>query len=79
MNLWGLREVSGPPLDVGMDNVLAWKLSDAFKVARDASVGDPIDRGLALLRGLNELGFDVIVADENLSNLFPGRQTENAG
>jgi hypothetical protein len=75
MNMWGAPEISGPPLDAAMDNVLAWRLSDAFQKASKASVGDPIDRGLALLHALNEQGFDVLATGEQNSGLFPGRRT----
>lgn len=48
-------------LDCGMNNQLAWRLgeiaSDAGDPERD--VGDHIDRGLILLRLLNESGFQV--------------------
>lgn len=74
MNRWGSPEISGPPLDAAMDNVLAWRLSDAFKAAQKASAGDPIDRGLALLRALNEQGFDVLPTGEQNAHLFPGRR-----
>jgi hypothetical protein len=73
-NHWGSPEISGPPLDAAMDNVLAWRLSDAFQTALKASVGDPIDRGLALLRALNEQGFDVLATGEQNAGLFPGRK-----
>jgi hypothetical protein len=43
-------------------------------VAADASVGDTIDRGLALLRGLNEQGLDVLATGEQNIGLFPGRK-----
>jgi hypothetical protein len=50
------------PLNAAMDNVLAWKLGKVANEAMDPkqSVGDYIDRGLILLRLLNEAGFDVI-------------------
>jgi hypothetical protein len=73
-NQWGSPEISGPPLDAAMDNVLAWRLADAWRVAAEASVGDSIDRGLALLRGLNEQGFDVLATGEQNAGLFPGRK-----
>lgn len=74
MNQWGSPEISGPPLDAAMDNVLAGRLAEAFRVALKASVGDSIDRGLALLRALNEQGFDVLATGEKNANLFPGRR-----
>jgi hypothetical protein len=49
-------------LNASMDNVYAWRLGEIAKQAGDASrkdVGDPIDRGLILLRLLNEKGFTV--------------------
>lgn len=49
-----------------MDNTLAWRLGMIAKEAGDANrkdVGDPIDRGLILLRLLNEKGFSVAVED----------------
>lgn len=47
------------PLDSAMDNVLAWKLGCIAINAGDdrEDVGDRIDRGLILLRLLNESGF----------------------
>jgi hypothetical protein len=50
-------------LDAGMDSTLAWRLGE---IARDAGssdrndVGDPIDRGLILLRLLNLAGFSLV-------------------
>lgn len=54
------------PLDAAVDNVLAWSLGEACNEAASPSrnVGDCIDRGLILLRILNEKGFDVIVRRE---------------
>lgn len=54
------------PLDAAMQNTMAWKLDE---IAREAGridrtdVGDPIDRGLILLRLLNEGGFELRKAD----------------
>lgn len=49
------------PLTGAMDNVLAWRLGAACrKAADDPKCGDFIDRGLILLRMLNEAGFDVV-------------------
>ena len=50
------------PLDALMDNVIAWKLGLIARKAgspRRTDVGDPIDRGLILLRLLREEGFIV--------------------
>lgn len=50
------------PLDCAMDNVLAWRLGTIAREAGDinrSDVGDPIDRGLILLRLLNERGFEL--------------------
>lgn len=57
------------PLTAAMDNVLAWRLGEVAKEAMDPkqSVGDYIDRGLILLRLLNEAGFDVIARRESPS------------
>ena len=55
------------PLTAASDNVLMWQLGE---VAREAGnperkdVGDRIDRGLILLRLLNEKGFEVIVRNK---------------
>ena len=48
------------PITANCDNVLAWRLGEACRVAADASAGDYIDRGLVLLRALRERGFLVI-------------------
>lgn len=52
-------------LTPAMDNVYAWRLGDAAREAMSPTqtVGDSIDRGLILLRLLNERGFDVIVRE----------------
>jgi len=52
------------PLTAAMDNVLAWRLGEIVNntMAR-TDVGDYIDRGLILLRLLNEAGFAVHYAD----------------
>lgn len=49
-----------------MDNVIASRLGDiAINAgARRLDVGDSIDRGLILLRLLNEDGFDVVIRDK---------------
>lgn len=54
------------PLDALMDNVLAWCLGEIALEAGRArpDVGDLIDRGLILLRLLNERGFDVVQRSE---------------
>ncbi len=53
---------SRKPLTSAMDNLLAWRMGEiCMKAASpDQKVGDPIDRGLILLRLLNESGFEVI-------------------
>ncbi len=51
------------PLDAWMDNVTAWNLGRIARQAGDPArtdVGDPIDRGLILVRMLREGGFNVI-------------------
>ena len=49
------------PLTAAMDNVDAWRLGEiTLKAAADKNVGDPIDRGLILLRMLNAAGFDLV-------------------
>lgn len=55
------------PLTAAMDNVLAWRMGKVANEAMDRKqrVGDYIDRGLILLRLLNEAGFDVIVRRES--------------
>lgn len=47
------------PLNALMDNVLAWKLGEVADAAVQAPAGDLIDRGLVLLRLLNEAGFEL--------------------
>jgi len=48
------------PLTAAMDNLLAWRLGEiTSKAAASKDVGDYIDRGLILLRMLNETGFVV--------------------
>ena len=51
----------GKPLTAAMDNVLASKLGQIAVETCDKKqkVGDSIDRGLILLRLLNENGFEV--------------------
>jgi hypothetical protein len=51
-----------------MDNVLAWRLGEIARKAGTADnsvAGDPIDRGLILLRLLNEAGFELIRRESN--------------
>lgn len=54
-------------LTTSMNNQLAWRLgiiaSEAGSKDR-TDVGDPIDRGLVLLKLLDEKGFDVSVRDD---------------
>jgi hypothetical protein len=52
-------EIARKPLTAAMDNVLAWRMGEAFSAAAKETAGDPIDRGLALLHYLNDKGFDV--------------------
>ena len=50
------------PLTASCDNAIAWKLGQVAREAGNparADVGDPIDRGLILLRLLKEAGFEV--------------------
>lgn len=51
------------PLDAAMNNVLAWRLGEIAILAGGGrkDVGDTIDRGLILLRLLNEKGFDLVL------------------
>lgn len=51
-------------LTCATDNVLCWRLSDAVRAAMQASAGDAIDRGLALLAELQKQGFGVIYLGE---------------
>lgn len=53
------------PLNAAMGNVLAWRMGRVCLEAADPkqSVGDYIDRGLILLRLLNEAGFEVFEAE----------------
>lgn len=54
----------GDILTSAMDNQLAWHLGDyARKAATSKEAGDQIDRGLILLRLLNEAGFDIVRRD----------------
>lgn len=51
-------------LTSAMDNQLAWRLGDyARKAGTSKDAGDNIDRGLILLRLLNEAGFDIVRQD----------------
>lgn len=55
------------PLTASMQNTLAWRLGSVATNAGDtkrSDVGDPIDRGLILLRLLNEQGFDLVLRDD---------------
>lgn len=55
--------MSDRALDAAMQNTTAWKLGEIAREAGRADrhgVGDPIDRGLILLRLLNEGGFDLV-------------------
>lgn len=50
-------------LTSGMTNDMAWRMGIIASLAGDTNrkdVGDPIDRGLILLRLLHESGFDVL-------------------
>jgi hypothetical protein len=52
------------PLTAAMPNLDAWRLGEITNAAAaDKRVGDYIDRGLILLRLLNEGGYDVIKRD----------------
>jgi hypothetical protein len=48
------------PLEALMPNLDAWRLGEAARKAAVAPAGDLIDKGLILLRLLNEAGYDVI-------------------
>ncbi len=51
-------------LTASMDNLDAWRLGEIAKAAGSpdrTDVGDPIDRGLVLLKLLNEKGYTVTV------------------
>lgn len=56
----GLRDPKAP-IDSGCDNVIASRLYQAMHLALAHRGGDSIDAGLALLKELNEQGFDVVV------------------
>ena len=58
-------------LTAAMDNVLAWRLGEAFSATSKETVGDFIDRGLALRHHLQEKGFGVVQTDP-CSRLFGG-------
>lgn len=50
------------PLTASMDNLLAWRMGEACAAAAaETKIGDPIDRGLVLLRELVGRGLDVVV------------------
>jgi hypothetical protein len=54
-------------LTAAMDNVLAWRLGEIARAAGSPTredVGDPIDRGLVLLRLLNLAGFSLTLDAE---------------
>lgn len=44
-------------------NLDAWRIGEACSAASEASAGDPIDRGLVLLRELEAKGFAVLPLD----------------
>ena len=49
------------PLTAAMDNLDAWRLGKIPRLALDdPNCGDHIDRGLILLRLLNEAGYDIV-------------------
>ena len=50
----------GTPLCSLCNNVLASRLGNACNKANKQRAGDSIDRGLSLLKELNNLGFDVV-------------------
>lgn len=50
-------------LDAAMDNVLAWRLGEIAHESLKPMAGDYIDRGLILLKLLNDKGFDVILRE----------------
>jgi hypothetical protein len=56
------------PLTPGCDNVLAWRLGLAVLAASKELGYDPIDGGIALLRHLNDRGFDVVVRAQEQTN-----------
>ena len=63
---WDHTKHCGPEKDM-MQNTLAWRLGIVAKEAGNPNrtdVGDPIDRGLVLLKLLNENGFDLSVKDD---------------
>jgi len=46
------------------NNVICWRLGESCrKAADDPKCGDPIDRGLILLRELQSRGFGVVAID----------------
>lgn len=49
-------------------NVTAWKLGNAAHAAALASAGDPIDRGLALLKALQDAGFGVFEIESHVAD-----------
>lgn len=60
----GLRDPK-EPLTPMCDNVLAWRMGESCREAAKDPGGDLIDQGLALLKQLNEHGFDVVVRLQN--------------
>lgn len=54
----------GEALTAASDNVLMWRMGEACNAASKASAGDYIDRGLALLRELNERGLAIVLAEQ---------------
>lgn len=60
--VYDLEPETAGPLTALMPNTIAWRLGEVCMDAAslEQKVGDPIDRGLILLRLLNERGFDVV-------------------
>ena len=56
----GLRDPKAP-VDALCDNVIASRMGEACRLAAKKPGGDLIDRGLELLKQMNEHGFDVLV------------------
>lgn len=59
-----------PILTAGSDNLHLWRLGANAELACDPKqqVGDFIDRGLILLRLLNEAGYDVVERENRQGN-----------
>ena len=49
-----------PYLNAAMDNVLSWRLGEAWWKAGETCAGDYIDRGLTLCRELRAAGFLIV-------------------